>query len=151
MNLPPKYWLTHYDEETGEILSFHNPMRGKPDVESTVIVSVEQHKDIQVNPGRYRVLNNKLVTVDNVEADEVERRIVDVPSAIIGGLVIDGICYALEPTALSSMLLDLAAGSERVRAVIHTSAGTKLEILTREVAVKVADSISEHLVGLHLG
>lgn len=151
MNLPPKYWLMNYDEETGEVLSFHNPMRGKPDVSPLLTVSLENHTEIQTDPSRWRVVEGKLTLVDNVPEDQIERQTVDVASAIIGGLVVDGICYALEPTALSSMLLDLTAGSERVRAVIHTSAGTKLEILTREVAVKVADSISEHLVGLHLG
>lgn len=151
MSLPPKYWLMHYDEETGEVLSFHNPMRGKPDVNPTIIISVEQHADIQIDPGRYRVLDNKLTLVDNVVEERTERRTVDVASAIIGGLVIEGVCYALEPLALSPMLLDLASDSKSVRAIIHTPAGTKLEILTRENAEKVASLISEHLVGLHLG
>lgn len=151
MNLPPKYWLMHYDQETGEILSFHNPMRGKPDVSPTIIVSVEQHVDIQVNPARYRVLDNKLTLVDNVIEETQKPKIVDVQSAIIGGLVIDNVCYALETLALAPMLLDLASGNAQVRAIVHTPAGTQLEFLTREVAVTVADQISKHLVGLHLG
>lgn len=151
MNLPPKYWLMHYDEETGEVLSFHNPMRGKPDASPTLTISVENHAAIQTDPSRWRVLSGKLTLVDNVPEDQIERRTVDVPSAIIGGLVIDGICYTLEPIALSSMMLDLATGNTKVRALIHTPSGTKLEVMTRDAAMKVAEAISEHLVGLHLG
>jgi len=151
MNLPPKYWLMNYDEETGEVLSFHNPMRGKPDVSPLLTVSVENHAEIQTDPSRWRVVDGKLTLVNNVPEDQIERQTVDVASAIIGGLVVDGICYALEPIALSPMMMDLAAGSSKVRAIIHSPSGTKLEAMTRDDALKVAEAISEHLVGLHLG
>lgn len=148
--LPPKYYLLHFDEETGEILSFHNPMRGKPSESPTITISLEQHAELQPNTNGWRVISNKLTKVDNVLEEPVRTKI-NVQQAIIGGLVIDGVCYALEPTALSVMTLDLSTGSTKVRAIVHTPEGTLLEALVRDDALKVADIIAEHLIGLHLG
>lgn len=150
MNLPPKYWLMHYDKETGEVLSFHNPMRGKPEESPTLTISLEQHAAVQPNPGAYRVVDGKLTEVEDEEQEEV-RAPVDVPSLIIGGLVIDDVCYALEPVSLSVLMLDLSTGVESCRAITHTATGTKVHTLPREDALKAAETISEHLVGLHLG
>lgn len=150
MNLPPKYYLMHYDAETGEILSFHNPMRGKPDVSPTLTVSLDDHVEVQRNPSLYRVVDGKLVSVDE-DAVEEPRPIVDMPSAIIGGLVVDNVCYALESISLSVMLLDLSTNAAEVRAITHTATGTQVNTLTREDALRLAETISEHLVGLHLG
>lgn len=148
--LPPKYYHLHYDESSGEILGFYNPMKGKVTETPTILISLEQHVEVAPRTNNFRVLNGKLVEVD----DEVQldsKPVINLTNALIGGIMIGEVCYALEPSALNVMALDLGSGSEHVRAIIHTPDGTKLVELPRETALGVADTIVAHLVTLHCG
>lgn len=151
MSLPPKYYLLHYDEDTGEILSFWNPMRGKAPDEPTIAISLEQHAAALQSTGSYRVQDGKLVAIDAAPSTQSGRERLNINKSLIGGLVIDDVCYALEPTAIDVLLLDLATERKEIRAVIHTPDGTELTSLKRDAAVRIAKTISDHLVGLYVG
>lgn len=142
--LPAKYYYVHYDEATGEILGFFNPMKGKVRETPTILISSEQHAEVHGRANSFRVLDNKLVEVSDVEIPEAIPQ-VDIQRALIAGLVIDGLCFALSPGALSVLQLDLATGTENVRAIIHTAEGSRLEVLEREQAIKVAGLIVDHI------
>lgn len=148
--LPPKYYYLHYDGVTGELLGFFNPMKGKCTEEPTILIDLEQYAEASSRTQKFRVLNGKLVQVDN-EEQPVQLPEVNVANALIAGLVVGQVCYAIDPSALSVMLLDLAAGGDSIRAVVHTPDGTRLESLVRDEAVKVAASIAGHLASLHCG
>lgn len=148
--LPAKYYHLHYDESSGEILGFFNPMKGKVTEEPTILIDLEQHAAASANAHKFRVLGGKLVEVDD-EPQTVSKPVVNVANALIAGLMVDGVCFALEPSALSVMTLDLASGGIQVRAIIHTPDGTRLEAMTREKALEVSTVIVEHLASLHCG
>jgi hypothetical protein len=151
MSLPPKYYMLHYDEATGEVLSFWNPLRGKAPDEPTIAISLEQHAAVLQTTDKYRVVNGKLITVDQVPKTHSDKEPINIKKALIGGLVIDNVCYALESTAINVLLLDIASEREEIRAVVHTPDGTELTTLKRDTAVQIAKTISDHLVGLYIG
>lgn len=146
--LPPKYYYVHYDEATGEILGFFNPMKGKVHETPTILISAEQHAEVHGRAHNYRVLNTQLVSVSNVQEPE-EAPKVDIGLALIAGFVHDDLCFALQPGALSVLQLDLATGTENVRAVINTAEGSRLKVLERAKAIEVSGLIVEHLGALY--
>ncbi|AGS82126.1 hypothetical protein O152_gp235 [Pseudomonas phage PaBG] len=150
MALPAAYYQLVYDEKTGDVLSFWNPMRGECPDSPYIEVSLEDHARVQPAPFKFRVIDKRLVEVSDIPKDERPKRPA-VSEAIIAGLVIDGVCYALDPKALAVLTLDLSRGSKTCRAIAHTPTGNQLVTLPKEDAKNVASMIADHLVALHCG
>lgn len=150
MALPAPFYQLVYDEQTGEVLSFWNPMRGECPDSPSIEVSIEDHARVQPNAHRFRVIDKRLVEVDDVPVEERPKRR-DVNEALIAGLVIDGTCYAIAPNLLSLLTLDLARNAKQCRAVTHTANGNQVAQLTKDEAKVIASKITDHLADLHCG
>lgn len=148
MELP--YYLVEYDPVSGEILAFHNPLTGKPDSEHVVELDVSTKEEVGARPHRYRIIDGKLHETSVNEVATVPER-PDVEAESIAGLVIDDVCYSLEPRALAVLHLDLANNAKQVRAIAYVAGGYKLVELSKENAKKVSAAIADHLVSLHCG
>lgn len=148
MEMP--YYLVEYDPITGEILAFHNPITGKPDSEYVIELAASTKEEVGARPHRYRIIDGKLHETDVNELAPVPSR-PDVDTQSIAGIVIDDVCYSLEPKALAVLHLDLASNAKQVRAIAYVAVGYKLVELSKENAKKVATAIADHLVSLHCG
>jgi hypothetical protein len=148
MEMP--FYLVEYDPVSGEILAFHNPVTGKPDTEHVIELDVSTKEEVGARPHRYRIIDGKLheTSVHDVEPVPVRP---DVASQIVAGLVVNDVCYSLEPSALAVLQLDLASNAKQVRAIAYVPGGFKLVELSKEDAKKVATAIGDHLVSLHCG
>jgi len=148
--LPPPYYHVHYDASSGDILSFINPHNGCVTEEPTILISAEDHRDIHGQAHLFRVVDGA-IALKPVMVPLIKPVVIDVNRALIAGFIRDGICFAISPSALSVLLLDLAANAEFVRAVVHTSTGNELVELNRATAISVATDIAEHVAMLHCG
>lgn len=150
MALPAAYYQLVYDEKTGDVLSFWNPMRGECPDSPYIEISLEDHARVQPTPFKFRVIDGRLVEVSDTPKDKRPKR-PEIAEAIIAGLVIEGVCYALDPRALAVLTLDLSRGAKTCRAIAHTPTGNQQVALSKEDAKNVASMIADHLAALHCG
>lgn len=150
MSLPATYYQLVYDEQTGEVLSFWNPMRGECPDSPFVEISLEDYARVQPAAHKFRVIDKRLVEVNDVPVEERPKRR-NINEALIAGLVINDTCYAIAPALLSLLSLDLARNAKQCRAVVHTATGTQVTQLAKEDAKAVASEIADHLASLHCG
>lgn len=160
--LPAPYYHLYFDEETGEILGFWNPNNGECEYSPNILVDLETHSMVQPRSHQFRVVNGKVVSVEELNAqqsnsdeasddDEAPAPSRQSEPSLAGGLVVDGVCYAIVPHHLSVLMLDLSIGADEVRAITYTKEGRRLVKLSRADAENVASKIAEHLSNLLVG
>lgn len=152
--LPAPYYHLYYDENTGEILGFWNPNNGECEHSPNILVDLETHSMVQPRSHQFRVVNGKVVSLEELRAQPTTEEAPAKPQSepsLVGGLVVDDICYAVVPHHLSVMVLDLSIGADEVRAITYTKEGRRLVKLSRADAENVASKIAEHLSNLLVG
>lgn len=148
--LPASFYELHYDAQSGEVLAFWNPMKGECTYSPVITISTEDHARISAAPHTFRVVDGKVELRVYIPAP-APRKPSDITNALIAGCMVGNVCYAINANALSVLLLDLACGAEKCRAVAHTLDGNALVELDNTNARLVASAIASHLADLYCG